>query len=357
LNASTTKLHAGRLQPLRQITAGQLLDINFPPREFAIEPWLKTGESALLWAATGVGKTWLALSLALAMAGGGKVWKWSAPKARKVLYIDGEMNVQDLQERTRMLLDRGGVEADREALRSNLLFLPRQYQDPRATFYDITNGDHQRRVLARLEETGAEVIIIDNLTTCADGLDDENSATAFRSVMAFLLMMKQAGKTAILVHHANKAGADARGSTALEATFEVKLGLHKPQVTRPGSAHFEARFGKFRGLGSDAIAPHVWLLDGDTGRWIVEEDGGGTEDRVLAALRTLNYVNQEEIGRALGMTQSAVSKALAKLAARGDLKKGDIERMLIEARAIRRGEQDPFGNGPGLAEGEPEAAF
>lgn len=347
--------------PVRQITAGQLLDLNFPPREFAINPWLKTGESALLWAATGVGKTWMALSLALAMAGGGSVWRWSAPKARKVLYLDGEMNVQDIQERTRMLLDRGGVDADREAIRSNLTFLPRQYQNPRATFFDITSVADQGRILSRMEEIGAEVIFIDNLTTCADGLTDENAATAFRPVMAFLLMMKAAGKTAILVHHANKSGVDARGSTALEATFEVKLGLHRPQVTKPGSAHFETRFGKFRGFGSDAIRDHVWLLDKDSGRWIVEEDAGDTDARVLAALKTLNYVNQGEIADALGMTQSAISKALAKLAGRGDIRKPDIDRLFIEARTIRRGEEDPFGETPGedsrLPEVETEAAF
>ena len=43
--------------PLKQITAGQLLAMNFPPREFAIDPWLRTGESAMIWAASGVGKT------------------------------------------------------------------------------------------------------------------------------------------------------------------------------------------------------------------------------------------------------------------------------------------------------------
>ncbi|SCD25299.1 hypothetical protein BR141012304_20833 [Brucella inopinata] len=95
---------------LRGITAGQLLAQKFPPREFVIEPWLRTGESALIWAPTGVGKTWLTLSLSMAIAGGGRVWEWKAPKPRKVLIIDGEMNVQDLQERMAFLSKSKGVD-------------------------------------------------------------------------------------------------------------------------------------------------------------------------------------------------------------------------------------------------------
>ena len=240
---------------------------------------VRTGESALIWASTGVGKTWLTLSLALAMAGGGKVWEWSSPKARKVFLVDGEMNVQDLQERTRKLLDEGGVkEFDIEALRGNLLLMPRQFQDPKAIFYDITDTASQDRILDRMAETEAEAVIIDNLTTCADGLADENDATAFRSVMGFLLKMKQAGKTAILVHHANKSGNDARGSTALEATFEVKLGLHRPKVSKADTASFIAEFGKLRTKGADSVSrPRVWTL-GASG-WTVEDD----EDTAMLA--------------------------------------------------------------------------
>lgn len=322
---------------LRKITAGQLLDRNFPAREFAIDPWLRTGESALIWAATGVGKTWLTLSLALAMAGAGKVWEWSSPKPRKVLLIDGEMNVQDLQERMRKLLDEGGVrDFDMEALRSNLLLMPRQFQDPRADFYDIASPESQERILKQMEEARAEVVIIDNLTTCADGLADENDATAFRSIMGFLLMMKQAGKTAILVHHANKAGTDARGSTALEATFEVKLGLKRPKVSQADTASFIAEFGKLRTRGADSVCrARVWTL-GERG-WNVEEDEDTAETRVLDALRTLRFVNQKELGEALNMSQATISRTLRKVIATQTVKKDELDRLFIEARKMRHG--------------------
>ncbi|THF58853.1 AAA family ATPase [Ollibium composti] len=326
---------------LKGLTAAQLLARQFPPREFVIDPWLRTGESALIWAATGVGKTWLTLSLAMAIAGGGRVWEWKASKPRKVLIIDGEMNVQDLQERVRFLLDTRGVDGvDRRELDRNILFMPRQYQDPRSTFFDITNTDDQHRILALMEEQEAEAIIIDNLTTCADGLDDENAATAFRSIMSFLMKMKQADKTAIVVHYANKTGTDARGSTALEATFEVKLGLQRPAVSKPGSAAFVTTFGKFRGRGDDSLSPRTWSLS-EAG-WSVEEDADSVNGRVVAALETLRYVNQAELAKALGMSQPTVSRALTRAAALGAPRKDEVERLFIKAREMRRAEKDPF---------------
>ena len=276
------------------------------------------------------------------MAGGGKVAGWSSPKPRKVLVIDGEMNTQDLQDRTRYLLDTGAVrDIDRAALMRNLVFMPRQAQDPEAMFYDITDEGSQRRIMKRMAENDAEVVIVDNLTTCADGLDDENDATAFREVMKFLLMMKQGGKTAILVHHARKDGSDARGSTAIEATFEVKLGLHKPKVSRPDVASFITHFGKKRTKGDDSTSnPKVWTLT-DFG-WTVEDVEGVVDNRVVEALKSLEYVNQSELAGALGITQGAVSKALKKAAELGQPKKEEIDRLFTAARKLRLEEADPF---------------
>ncbi len=340
---------------LRCISAGHLLNLSFPPREFAIDPWLRTGESALIWAATGVGKTWLTLSLAVAMAGGGRVWQWSAPKPRKVLIIDGEMNTQDLQERIRQLAETGAVDRlDRQALGENLRIMPRQFQNPRAKFYDITDPTDQGYILDTMEKFECDVIIIDNLTTCADGLEDENDAVSFKSVMAFLLMMKQAGKTAIVVHHANKAGTDSRGSSALDATFEVKLGLQKPKVEKPGTASFITQFGKFRGRGDDSLRPRVWTL-GDFG-WTVEDDTGTVDDRVVAALKTLQFGNQSELAKGLGMAQGTVSKALKRAAVSGFIKEQEVGMCFGKAKELRETGDQPLmfdELDEGMPDGEP----
>lgn len=338
------------LPPLQHLPARTLLATHFPQRKFAIDPWLRTGESALLWAATGVGKTWLTLSLAVAMAGKGRVWQWTAPEARKVLLIDGEMNTQDLQERLNFLIRSGAVDAvDRQGLGDNLIIVSRQNQDPRAEFYDVTNRDDQERILSYMEQHGVDVVIIDNLTTCADGLTDENDAVAFKTVMAFLMKMKAAGKTAILVHHANKAGTAARGSSALEATFEVILGLQAPKVAKPGEAAFIATFGKYRAKGNESLGARRWTLSEEG--WVVADDDQSVEGRVLEALRSLEFTTQAEIAKALGSSPPTVSRAMRKLVAQGLLKDGEEIGLFKKAKDIRQQDAGPFDD---LEEGKDE---
>ncbi|MDX0640043.1 AAA family ATPase [Sinorhizobium medicae] len=332
---------AHSVAPLRYLSAGALLATNYPIREFAIDPWLRVGESALLWAPTGLGKTWLTLSLAVAMAGRGRVWQWEAPKARRVLLVDGEMNAQDLQERLKFLTESRAVGgADSKALGENLILVSRQNQDPRAEFHDVTNRDHQERILSYMEKHEIDVVIIDNLTTCADGLSDENDAVAFKTVMSFLMKMKAAGKTAILVHHANKAGTAARGSSALEATFEVILGLQPIKLAKAGEATFITVFGKFRAKGNDSLTPRRWTLTNDG--WTVADDEESNGGKILHALRSLDFISRAEICAALGISAPTVSRTIRKLIASGQMKEGEEIGLFSKARQLRREDAAPF---------------
>ncbi|UJW85101.1 AAA family ATPase [Devosia sp. SL43] len=319
---------------LKGVSLGKLFDTQFPTREYVLEPWFRTGESCLIWAGSGVGKTMLTLSLALAIAGGGKVWEWTAPKPRKVLIVDGEMNLMDLQDRLRMLLGNGAVDrVDRAAAGRNLEVIARQAQDPESEFFDITLQDHQLALLERCRKDKVEVLIIDNLSTVADGLADENDSTAFRTVQTFLLRMKAAGITTILVHHARKDGQEPRGSTALNTTFEVILGLKKPAVSTPGKASFVAAFSKFRAKGDGTIAPKTWSLE-DTG-WKVEDDQEDSLVQTLKAFQSLNFVSQQEVADALGVNKGTVSRRAQLIVARGLATEDGLKGYLGEARGLR----------------------
>lgn len=324
---------------LRAVKAGELLARDFQPRENIIAPWFRTGETALIWAGTGVGKTMLTLSLALAIAGGGRVWEWRCPKPRRVLIIDGEMHLQDVRDRLAMLLQTGSVEGvDKEALGENLSIIARQDQDPESEFFDISDSDCQRRLLRRCQAEGVEVLIIDNLTTVADGLADENDATAFRSVQEFFLRMKQAGIAAILVHHARKDGQALRGSTALSTTFEVILGLIKPKAAPHGRAAFTARFDKFRTKGNVTTEPHAWVLSDDG--WHVEEDHEDVLVATIAALKTLKYATQTELAEGLGVGKGTISKRLKQAIALGLITEDGIKHFLGQTMELRMTDQE-----------------
>lgn len=214
-------------EALKLITLEDLLNRPFPGREDIIGPWLRTGESAMLWAAAGTGKTMLALTLAVMVAGGGSALGWHSPKPRKVLYVDGEMAVEDLKERAARLIET--VEGiDREAAGRNLLILSRTYQEPETVFPDMAQRDREKgrcgqdRYLDVALEHGAELFVADNFSTLAE-VSDENEAAAMTPVLAFLLRLKQHRMACLLVHHSGKEGGSYRGSSKLATTFEVIL--------------------------------------------------------------------------------------------------------------------------------------
>ncbi len=74
-----------------------------PKREPLLLPFLNEGDYGIIYAPRGVGKTWLGLLIAKAVATAGRVGEWRAPAAAKVLYVDGEMPPDLMRDRDKGL--------------------------------------------------------------------------------------------------------------------------------------------------------------------------------------------------------------------------------------------------------------
>lgn len=296
---------------LRQITLAHLLNNPPTPREALLEGLLKTGESMMLWAAPGVGKTMASLSIALAIAGGGTWLHWTAPKPRRVLIIDGEMNMHDLHDRFAALA-KGAAGGDPVAASENIAIVARQDQDPDAEFLDLGERAWQNRLLARAKDFRADLVILDNFSTLAE-VDDENSASAMSPVLGFLLRMKAAGVATLLVHHSGKSGESYRGSSKLEATFEVVAGLKRPgdAAIRHGTA-FDLSFGKFRGKRGEAHAETTAWLEEDVStealRWCCKKSDAEVLNQVVAAMQSERFATDKAAAAHLGMKTSTFQR-------------------------------------------------
>jgi superfamily II DNA or RNA helicase len=64
---------------LKILDAEELLRAEFPARSLLLEPWLPRKGLGMVYAPRGVGKTWIALSIAHALACGGEFLCWRAP--------------------------------------------------------------------------------------------------------------------------------------------------------------------------------------------------------------------------------------------------------------------------------------
>lgn len=318
---------------LRATTLKQLLDKSFPKREFLLEPIMKQGESLMLWAAPGVGKTMLALSIALAVSGGGELIGLKSAGNRKVLIVDGEMNEADLADRFRALVP-AVISCDRERAMDNVTILARQAQALDAGFPDLATPEGQQSVLARAVNGKFDLVILDNFSTLAS-IEDENSASAMDPVLRFLMMMKQAGIACILVHHSAKGGDKYRGSSKIETTFEAIIGLRKPNIIDASDrASFELEYTKFRSIRNEATrGKRAWLRErpDKTLEWCFEVAEGETMVIMLSTLRTCLHPTQRALAAAMGITPVTLTRLKARAFADGHISKGEWEEYMAAA--------------------------
>jgi hypothetical protein len=84
----------------RPLGINDFLALEIPPREMLLGPIMPEKSLARLYAPRGLGKSWLALSMAVAVASGGRLMRWEAPTPRRVLFVDGEMPMAVLKGET-----------------------------------------------------------------------------------------------------------------------------------------------------------------------------------------------------------------------------------------------------------------
>lgn len=328
------------------LTLGELLAHDFPEPRVLLGPWLREQTFAMVHAPAGCGKSMLCLSAALAVAGGGRFLGWEAPSPARVLYVDAEMTGHELQSRARLLS--GTVpEIDLEAAYGNLMVVGRHLGGGDESFPVIEADDAAGRETIKQWSANwkADLVILDNLTKLG-AIKDENSAAECAPVLALADDLKAAGRAVILVHHNAKSGDSYRGSTALDAPLDVRIGL-KP-LSHPSASEgtsFRLSFYKKRDLlGDSAQDFQGWLEVGPEGaQWASSQveaapRGGDDVAAYVEALRSRLYRTQGELAEALGWPKDKASKVKGRVRKAGLLADGEAESIFREVREVELAE-------------------
>lgn len=231
------------------ISSKELVELNLRPRRRLLGDWFCEGDLGFLYAFRGVGKTWLALSFAKALTEGGSIGEWQAENAVKVLYVDGEMPADLIQARDRGL-QRGAGEV--EFLNHEILF------DRTQKVLNITDPALQSAITEHCRQTGVKVVFLDNLSTLASGMK-ENDSYAWEQVNNWLLQFRRHKIAVVIVHHAGRNG-EARGTSKREdaAFWVIALDDAKKQSDDQRGARFISRFTKPSRNTQDEIPAYEW---------------------------------------------------------------------------------------------------
>jgi KaiC/GvpD/RAD55 family RecA-like ATPase len=302
----------GKLEPeLHMRPIGELWKENLPEPEPILGSWLRQRHLSMVYAPAGCGKSLLTMSMAMAIAGGGTLFGWRAPKPRKVLLVDGEMDLVDLRTRSLSLVA-ALPDADREAVAQNLMLLAYHDQEPGVDFPDLAEPLGRAVILDKAEEAAAELVIFDNFSTLAT-VDDENAASSFDPMIDLMRQLKVAGRAAILVHHSRKSsrGESAyRGTSKMAVVFNTIIRLDYPDGVRSHLCSFDLTFEKFRGLADATTCPLRATLDSCAGTqaWHYEASPASMLEQLVALVRTVEYGTQQELAVKLNVDQATISR-------------------------------------------------
>lgn len=253
------------LPPLKAISMEDFLSSTLPERDYLLHPVIPEQGIVMLVAKRGIGKTFTALHMSLSVAGGLSLFNWHAPKARRVLYVDGEMPAISMQERLAALAT--GMAAPPHAMQNFSIITPDIQSRPMP---DLATTYGQQALEPFL--AGVDLLVLDNLATlCRTG--KENESQSWTPMQTWLLDLRRRGMAVLLVHHAGKSG-DQRGTSAREDIMDTVISLRRPTTYSVAEgARFEVHLTKARGIvGEDAMPFEVHLRsEGNQLIWDVNE--------------------------------------------------------------------------------------
>jgi len=288
------------------LDADHFVSLQLPEKKSYLHPWLNEQSIIFIVGWRGVGKSGFVLGVLDAVTKGQPFGPWTPGDPVNCLYLDGEMATVDVQRR---ILDLG------MSGRESRLYV---YSDahahslglPKANLLDEKWRDGFKKTLLDLD---VKLWVCDNLASLTGGID-ENSKEAWDPIGAWLLQLRFAGITSILVHHEGKTGQQ-RGTSGREDHADVCISLKKPHdYLAEQGARFIASFTKSR-----IPTEHLPLIAdtefqlmntiGDVKEWTWKSAQQATKVQILKSLD--EGMCQTDVADLLKVSKGQVSKVRA----------------------------------------------
>ena len=223
----------------------ELTKFGIPEREPVLGNWLMEGDLGFVFAERGAGKTMLSLGMATAIATGTACGPWKAHKARKVLYVDGEMPAES----TENLLRGMGANENLFVLNHEPLF------HIGGQTLNLALPSVQDELMQYLLAEEIEVLFLDNLSCLFSGVR-ENEGDAWEPVKSWLLKLRRNRIGVVFVHHAGRNG-EMRGTSKREDDTFWIIRLENLKEDKDKGARFNSKFTKCRNTQTKP-APLEW---------------------------------------------------------------------------------------------------
>jgi hypothetical protein len=292
------------------ITAPDLINMAFPPREPLLGSWLFPEDRMNIHGPRGAGKTHFGMAMSLAVSAGPEgpaFLGWTAPRAVPVLYVDFELGPRKLQ---KILRDCTKATRPETPVTDRFNLVP---MHPR-----IRDRDGLARLDDLIAEIKPEVLVIDS-HAFAFGVESENDAAEWAPYADWINSLAARGVAYIGLRHDGLAKGRARGTTAQEDSLDLVLGLER-RGEAPAGINVALKWSKTRNLTpGDVETLRVKLTselreDGSfdpSPIWTWELDGDAELDTRAALIVNLRNggMSFARIAKELSMPKTSVRRA------------------------------------------------
>lgn len=297
----------GLLPSLKTVEASTILNTEYPPIPFIIPDYLPSGLTFLIGKPK-VGKSWLALQLALAVMTGGKMLNCDVEKGR-VLYLALEDNERRLQGR----MQKQGWSPSQKGVD---YMLSDTFRD-QITALNVGGG---KRLLRHIEKQKYKVVIVDTFSRSIRG-DQLDPAEMTEAVGALQQYALNRGIALVIIDHMPKNTGDLNdpighiyGSVAKAGVTDTAWGLYKEQ----------GKAGAKLAINGRDVEEHILKLTFDTRGYYWNCEGNATDititetrKEILGALEDLGKSQALAIADATGQRISHVRERLNDLTNEG----------------------------------------
>jgi hypothetical protein len=245
----------------------QWLETKFPPNDYLIGEVLCTTSRWLLFGDTGIGKTLFAMMLAGAVASGDAFLNWPGTgQPRRVVYLDGEMPAEVMQERMKLVAAQYGEDIELVGFNRDVEDWP-PLNDKRgvAWFTQV------------LQAYRPHLVVFDSIMALVGGVMMEEES--WQPMRTFVRWLSAKHVAQIWLHHTGHDGSHSYGTKTREWEMDSVLALRRVDQEADGAnepaARAEMEFTKAR-----LRTPKTWaqfkaatiVFDGDEERtqWRVD---------------------------------------------------------------------------------------
>jgi len=288
---------------MKLISAAELAKLKARKRKKHWGEPIQSNQIGMLFGPRGHGKTWVALGIAVSMSACVDFLDKKPIKARKVIYMDGEMDLATLKFRTIALCKSLNINPP-EGLK---IFTPETFT---GLLPSINTADGQKEI-DKLIGTDWDVLFIDNYSSWSG--DGRETAEAWAPMMRWMLGHKRAGRTIIVIHHTGKTGKQ-RGSSSHEDALDWSVAL-KPAdgACSDGALRFNLVWEKTRHLSSADAKPIAVTMgkDEEGGLTWSQSDGVHKNSRAQKAKELIDSgLTTAEVARELEVDRTTVGRWL-----------------------------------------------